>query len=380
MARKLASIQRIKALTPIPGADRIETATVQGWQVVVKKGEYAVGDLVIYVEIDAWVPNKVAPFLTGEGKEPKEYNGVKGERLKTIKLRKQISQGLVLPCNVLAPTYDEGTDVTEALGIQKWEAAEERQSNNGTYAQAAKTRAFPFFLRKTDQERIQNYAHLIEKELDTEFEVTVKKDGSSCTVFRVDPSSEYYADAKKMLEGKPSLWQRLKQFVLREKAQPVFGICSRNVLLKLEGDSNFHKATRGVLAALDDERIDNGSWAVQGEVVAPDIQGNYEKVKDVEFHIFDTFSIDTQRYSTPRARQEWIAETGLTHATVVDKGTLRNIIQYKEGDDIVAKLLTYASGEGDNPGVQREGVVFKAMDKDFSFKAVSNEYLLATGK
>lgn len=383
--RKLASIRRIKKLLPIEGADKIELALVDGWQVVVKKGEFTEGQLAVYFEIDSWVPTNVAPFLTKDGYEPKEYNGVKGERLKTIKLRKQLSQGLLLPVKGLEglknigtgagdryrpDELEEGTDVTEALGVLKWEVAEKETNNVAT---GSKTRSFPFFLRKTDQERAQNYGRLIEANLDTQFEVTVKKDGSSLTVFRVDPSSPYYKDAKKQVEGKLSLWERIKRLVLRKKDEPVFGICSRNQQLPLEGNSNFHLGAAIPLAAL---RIMNGSYAIQGELVAPDIQGNYENVKSVEFHMFDLWNIDKQEYVLPEDRRDVADSYLIPHATVVDKGTLRSILQLQEGEDPVAKLLVYASGEGDNAGVMREGVVFKAMDKDFSFKVISNEYLL----
>ncbi len=101
MTRKMATIRRIDAINPIPGADAIEVATVGGWKVVVKKGEYQVNDLAIYVEIDAWCPTTVAPFLTKPGHTPKVYEGVEGERLRTVKLKKQISQGLLLPLEIL---------------------------------------------------------------------------------------------------------------------------------------------------------------------------------------------------------------------------------------------------------------------------------------
>ena len=94
--RKLATIRRIDALTPIDGADAIECATVGGWKVVVKKGEYTVGDLAVYCEIDSWIPTELAAFLS-KGKEPREFEGIKGERLRTVKLRGQLSQGLLLP-------------------------------------------------------------------------------------------------------------------------------------------------------------------------------------------------------------------------------------------------------------------------------------------
>ena len=98
--RKMASIQTIRAITPIEGADAIELSHVNGWSAVTKKGEYSVGQRVIFVEIDSWIPHELAPFLS-KGKEPREYLGIKGERLRSQKFKKQLSQGLVLPLETL---------------------------------------------------------------------------------------------------------------------------------------------------------------------------------------------------------------------------------------------------------------------------------------
>lgn len=178
--RKLATIRRIDEIRPIPEADAIECAVVGGWTVVVRKGEFKVGDLAIYIEIDSWVPHTIAPFLS-KGHEPREYEGVIGERLKTAKLRGQISQGLLLPVEqeyihdeddvdyeelafiiskpgklneatgiVESSTFirvSEGQDVSEFLGIIKWDAPIPAQLAGQVKGN------FPGFIRKTDQER-----------------------------------------------------------------------------------------------------------------------------------------------------------------------------------------------------------------------------------
>ena len=95
--RKMATVRKINAIGPIEGADAIEVATVGGWKVVAQKGLYNVGDLAVYFEIDSWIPNTLAPFLTKPGQHPKVFEGIEGERLRTIKLRGQISQGLLMP-------------------------------------------------------------------------------------------------------------------------------------------------------------------------------------------------------------------------------------------------------------------------------------------
>ena len=107
--RKLATIRKIDDIGPIEGADAIEVATVGGWKVVIKKDEYQVGDLAIYCEIDSWIPTDLAPFLS-KGKEPRTYNGIKGEKLKTAKLRGVCSQGLLLKLDSVfaLSTEDDG--------------------------------------------------------------------------------------------------------------------------------------------------------------------------------------------------------------------------------------------------------------------------------
>lgn len=152
MERKLASIQRVIALDPIEGADRIEVATIQGWKVVCQKGLYEVNDLACYFEVDSFIPTTVAPFLTKPDHSPKVFNEVQGERLKTAKLRGQISQGLLLPIweeSIKDKVHglEEGTDVTELLEIQKWEAPIPAQLAGQVKGM------FPIFIRKTDQER-----------------------------------------------------------------------------------------------------------------------------------------------------------------------------------------------------------------------------------
>ena len=161
MERVMASIERIVRIDPIEGADKIVKATVKNWSLVTAiDNGFKVGDLVVYCEIDSWIPHDVAPFLS-KGQYPRVYNGVEGERLKTIKLRGQVSQGLILPVAGCfgdtvtisaenAALFREGDDVTEALGIQKWEAP-----IPACLAGVSKG-SFPSQIPKTDEERIQN--------------------------------------------------------------------------------------------------------------------------------------------------------------------------------------------------------------------------------
>jgi len=332
MERKLATIRRIAEVKPIEGADAIEAVRVDGWWVVAKKGGYQVDSLAVYMEADSFVPTEIAPFLTKVGHEPKEFEGIKGERLRTIKLRGQISQGLLLPISSLPTVLQmepvEGNDVTEALGILKWE----RPISPQLYGQAKGS--FPSFLRKTDQERVQNIGRTLDSYVNEAFEVTIKIDGSSCTIFVKDEDD---------------------------------GVCSRNLELKQNEDNAFWRI------ALDYDihkkiRAYGKNIAVQGELIAPNIQGNYEKVTKPEFYVFDVFDIDKQEYMLPKERQEFCKLLDIPHVPIIDKAFTMVVD--------VDKLLDMAEGDGMKKGVKREGLVFKHNSSSFSFKAISNSYLL----
>jgi RNA ligase (TIGR02306 family) len=236
----MARVVRIDAINPIEGADQIEVAQIGGWKVVVKKGEYTAGSLAVYCEIDSFIPHSIAPFLTKPGQFPKVYNEVEGQRLRTIRLRGQISQGLLLSMSVrgsdglvVGALFTEGDDVTDFLGIQKWEPPQEFRAANAKGS-------FPYFIPKTDQERIQNLSRSLEKwnAENHQWQVTEKIDGSSMTVF--------YKDGE-------------------------VGVCSRNLELKDDGTSTFWETAKS--EGLELERIDvnkdympeNCKWATEQE-------------------------------------------------------------------------------------------------------------------
>jgi RNA ligase (TIGR02306 family) len=344
--RKLASIAEITYIKPIEGADAIECAIVNGgWPVVVKKGEYQVGDVAIYLEIDSWVPHELAPFLS-KGQEPREYNGVKGERLRTVKLRGQISQGLLLPVTILGDLGLECpsgfADVTEILGIQKWEPP--------IPAQLAGTMKgnFPHFIPKTDQERCQNLRkEIFEEHKGETYEVTTKLDGSSMTVY--------------VKNGE-------------------IGVCSRNIdLIETEGDS-FWKAAReqNIVDALLEISKDKGEeYAIQGELIGEGIQGNPEKLTGQRFYLFDIYSITESRYLKPHERYSIMDKMNLIYdADVEHVPFIDTVCGVTNEFSTIDDLLAFAEGPSLNPQTKREGLVFKSYDSDFTFKAIANSYLL----
>lgn len=400
--RKLASLQKITNIRPIDGADKIELADVLGWQVVVRKGEFKVGDLVVYFEVDSWLDSSNPAFASFEDRFT-NWGEKRGMRLKTIKLRKQLSQGLILPIASLpvvsymlqdSPDVNAevGLDLTETLGIEKWEPLFERAENAGiSGATAARTRPFPLFLRKTDQERVQNIGGMLSGMLDHSWEVTTKLDGSSMTVYFVGKSTDAYDDIlserKKAELKKKDFFGRLfirakRALGLEKDPEFLFGVCSRNVELDINADNHFSTYVRECLQ----EKIikclySTDAIAIQGELIAPTIQENYEKVEGPEFYVFDMFDIDAQEYVLPQATRSLAAELGLDHVPVVEESlTLRSLYDGNDAKALTDAVLAYAEGPGMNVGVKREGVVFKNLAvPNVSFKAISNSYLLKKG-
>jgi RNA ligase (TIGR02306 family) len=306
-------------------------------------------------------------------------------RVKTMKMRKVISQGLFLNKNSfpeISADAQIGDDLTELLKIVKWEPkgdAEPQPIVKGT-----RKNFFPRFIRKTDQERIQNYGSIVGRREET-FEATVKLDGSSMTAYCVHESSPYFKDA---LKNKAMLLPFFKRMLFKaknffKKPKYVTGVCSRNVHLADNDGSMFYEAAKneGILYYLSFLSMARGwSIAVQGELVAPSIQDNYEKVDRPEFFCFDIFNIDNQEYLLPYERRDVLKHhlSGVKSAPSIDDGMDLVKRMGGPGDDLVQNILNLAEGPGMNPGVMREGLVFKSnLDRNFSFKAVSNSYLLA---
>lgn len=332
MERKLASVVAIDDLQPIAGADLIEVATVKGWKLVVKKQEFRIGDHAIYCEIDSFLPEK-EEFEFLRKSSFRTMAGIPGFRLKTMRLRGQISQGLLMPVTVLnGYAYTLGEDVSARLGIVKYEPPVP-----ASLAGIAKGN-FPSFIPKTDEERIQNLSAEYEAYKKETFYVTEKLDGSSATF--------YFRDGE-------------------------FGVCSRNLDLLETADNTFWKIAHRLhlpakLAALDK------NMGLQGELIGEGIQGNPYGIKGQTVRFFNAFDIDAYTYLPLPAFREIIGLMGLEHVPILDTAfTL---------PDTVDELLLAAEGNSAlSPAgkhVEREGIVIRSADKRISFKVISNKFLL----
>lgn len=349
MSRMLAKIVKIDSVRKHPNADTLDLCMVGGWQVVSKAGEYKAGDYAIYCEVDSFLPVEVAPFLV-KG-EPKIYNGIVGERLQSIKLRGELSQGLLLSIYqfpaVIAEFHktrlyvhgrDNSIDVTNILGIVKYEPP-----IPACLSGVAKG-VFPSIIPKTDEERVQNLAFEFDSFLSAEWEVSEKLEGSSMTVAR--------------LSGE-------------------FQVCSRNLnLLETEGNSLWKVAR---LNNIEEKMVTLGldDFVIQGELIGEGIQGNHYGIKGQELYVFRMYDVKKGKFVDTATRYSICKELGLKHVPLINE-----CVKLSDGLGIstVGEVLEYADGKSLlNPTKLREGVVFKEISGQRHWKAISNSYLLKVG-
>jgi RNA ligase (TIGR02306 family) len=333
--RKLASIQRIKHLEPIPEADAIVTATVLGWQLVVKKDEYKVGDLAVYCEIDSLMPDR--PEF--------EFLRQRNFRIRTIRLRGQVSQGICFPLSVLPEGFPiaEDADCTEALGITKYEPPMPAQ-----LAGVARGN-FPSFIPKTDETRVQVLQGILDKYKGERCYITEKLDGTSVTYF------------------------------LNEGA---FGVCSRNLELLEDPENSLWKMAR----ELDIEnklRALGRNIALQGELVGEGIQKNLLKIRGQSVRFFNVFDIDQFAYLSYEAFRDQIQNLGLETVPVLSTDyVLENDIQTLVNMATIRSTVNpeaWAEGIVIRPLVEKQDRWMDGVASRVSFKAINPEFLLKYG-
>lgn len=332
--RKLASIQEILEINDIEGADNIQVATVLGWQCVIKRDEFKVGDKIVFCEIDSLFPSDDERFSF---LEKSKY------RIKTIKLRGQISQGLILPLSFLSEDLQKNIeidqDVTEDLGIIKYEKPIFSSGSGfiGGYTKGS----FPSFLRKTDETRIQTFITNINRKIDKEnlsnlfCEIREKLDGTSATYYIKDGE---------------------------------FGVCSRNLEIK-ESEENIYWKMAKKYNIEEILRSQNKNIAIQGEIIGIGIQGNKYKLDDNQLFIFNLFDIDKYKYLNPSELTDFCKENKLNQCPFIANVFLNNNIK---------DWINFSSFKSKLNGITiAEGIVVRLLnDSEFSFKVINPQFLL----
>lgn len=364
MARKLASVVRISRISPIANADSLDVAEMagKGWRVVVRRGEFSVGDLAVYFEIDSFLDPDDARYAFLRERCLRRFVSKGGAtlrsgiRIKTVRLRGVISQGLLMPLSEFGEIRDadEGTDLTEALKVEHYDEVAEmlRPATGGNPISADAYGKFPSgLIPKTDEERIQNLASWFDDMRGRRWEVTAKFDGSSLTAF-YSPTVD---------------------------AENPFGVCSRNLRLKEFKEDGAKALAWSVVEkyAIPDKlrrrhEETGDEWALQMELVGPGVNGDRDKYLDHRAYCFRIWDIRGQRFVSPAVRRAFCAENDIPHVQVIaDDMPFFDVVTSM--DD----ALRFAEGKTTR-GNEREGVVLKTTDDGpfASCKIVSNKYLM----
>ena len=340
MERTLASIENILELNPITGADNIEVAKIKGWNVVVKKGEFNVGDKIVYCEVDSILP------------ERPEFEFLKDRhyRIKTVKLRGQVSQGICFPLDILPSQIDNlepGSDVTGILGVTKYEKpipVSLRGRMRGPISRLA--------VPKTDEMRVQNIPDVLERHKGKTLYITEKIDGTSMSCY-IDPETGLH-------------------------------VCSRNVDLAPDFEHKWNG--NSYWAYINEYNIEEilkqmgGTIAIQGELFGKGIQGSKYKIPDIRYRVFNMWDMVNHCYLDIATMKDVVDTFGLGNDFLVP------YLGEIELNHTVDDLLQLADGTSTISDVAREGLVFRPLTEEtdprlgrLSFKAVSNKFLLKHG-
>ena len=323
--RKLASVQIIEETNPIENADAIDTARVLGWQVVVKKGEFSPGDKCVYCEIDSVLPKK--PEF--------EFLHSSNFRIRTVRLRGKLSQGICFPLSILPEgSWAVGDDVTEVLGVEKYDPPIPLEMDGQVKS------FFPGYVPKTDESRIQSFPGLLDEMRGQHCFRTMKIDGTSTSF--IHRGGELH-------------------------------VCGRNLSF-IESDNNIHwRMFRKY--KLDESFVKAGNYAIQGETAGPGIEKNPYGAKELSLFVFNVYDIDAACYLSFADYLSFCARHKLLMAPVLDPDFVL--------DHDIPQLLEMAQGSYPS-GKNQEGIVIRPLKEQvsevlngrLSFKVINNDHLL----
>jgi len=329
--RSLVTIQKVKGISPIPDSDFLELAHVMGWQCVTKKGEFKEGDLGVYFEVDSFLPiDERYEFLRASSYRDNIDNG-EGFRIRSMKMRGQLSQGLLLPLEKFPELKDcaVGDDVTEILNVKKWYIPETANSGGTIIGER------PYGIPASDEIRIQSALELLDELKGKPYYITTKMDGTSGIV--------YYIDGK-------------------------IGCCSRNKEIKDEEDALYWLPVYKY--GLKEKFAKLGkNLVITGEIIGTGIQKNKLRLPEIEWNVFDVKDADANRYLSYDDAVKMCEQLGLKTVPLEERG--------EAFDYSMETLLEKAKGKYPS-GLDKEGIVvrYTVSPKAVSFKVLNNDFLL----
>ena len=326
MSRQLATIQIISAVTIHPNADALQLAQVLGWTVVIRTNEFAVGEKVIYLEIDSlvpvtgsWLPDPLKQRIINEN--IKDYY-----RVKTLKIRREFSQGLCITIPEELAHLEAGTDVTDLLGVIKYDPEVlDGDSLN-----------FPKHLvSTTDEIRIQSRPQLLELLYRQPYYISEKIDGTSST-FVIDPENGEFL------------------------------VCSRNQRKAYQAKCVYHMVAHQY--KIKQILTQYPHLAIQGEIYGPKVQKNLLNAKKLSLAVFTVTDINTHQRLGLQQMLDWCREVGLPTVNIIETG---------ESFEYTATML-FDKARGFYLGTKniREGIVVRSLNQEVSVKVINNEFLL----
>ena len=377
--RKLAHIEVIESLSPIKGADNIEMAQVLGWECVVKKGEFKVGDIIIYIEVDSIMPDRPEFEFLRERKF----------RIKTIKLREQISQGLVLPLGSLSGFI--GDDVTEILGVTKYLSPSEREEivkelkgnhwiNKNRFTKylmkykwfrqlvfPTKSKGWPNWVSKTDEERIQNMPRILEKSKNSKVYITEKIDYQSATF-----TGKLMPKYKWLGKYSPMKYKLI--------------VCSRNHVTNDKNSLYWRIATKYNIEKILTE---NPTLTIQGEQGNTNVQKNKYGIKEPTMWVFNIIDHEKDYHYNYTEMADFCNKYNLPIVPIIthtfklpnSNSEVSTIFPFlSDLGSTVHELVEFSKGKSViNPKIEREGVVVRCIEngkKFFSFKVINPNFLI----
>lgn len=433
--RELARIVVVDEIIKHPNADKLSLAIIGGWQCCVKLDEFKAGDLALYVEIDSLVPtdHPTFNFLNDRKESLKVFNEKVYSRIRTIRLRKELSQGILLQVPQECKGMVADTNVTKLLGVLKYEVNDvptissniNEETLLGKIARfisgPAKSNllAWPSNLKKTEQIRLQNlggrYPGMLEK--NKLYNRSVKLDGQSVTMYsslagsgvcsrnnRLSTVDDHWDKVEQVrywlgqllvtnrrmfrkrqwvfpewVQGSTvSTW--FKEFRNKNQANRLFTIPSWKTGIYVNDDpvTKYAINSFNYYSLIEASAFDNVGYCIQGELCGDGIQRNAEGIPGVHFFVFSAYVLDMKTgeilsVMSPGDRVAFCDRIGVETVPILDSQA--RLLP------TIGEMLTASEGTRFfTKDGQREGEVWEAIDGSHSFKVISNKYLLSKEK